>query len=287
MKNDTRLSTSRIAEQAGMEGRQLFRMLAELGWIVREENHWKLTPQGEKEGGSYQHSDKYGDFIVWPETILRHTALAGLGIGSPSDLSHGSPATTQAEPHLSATRMAESYHLTPRMINCLLAELGWIERNPQGWLITPRGRQLGGEQRHSKQGYYVVWPNTIGNQEEIAAAIANVIGEAGGPCLDGHLPRNAGERRIDNWLYLHHIPHASRHTLPGSELSCSFYLPVSRIYLDFWGFDNSSGSLSEKLARERYCQEQGLRHIELGDDDLKQLDEVLPRQLLQFGMQVH
>lgn len=270
MSDSKKLSTTRIAELASMDARQLFRLLQEKGWIRREENHWRLTPHGELEGGSYQHSDKYGDFIVWPETILQNPAIAGF-----------------EEEWISATRLAECHGLTPRIINCLLSELGWIDRDPHGWMITPRGRLVGGEQRNGKQGFFVMWPGSVSHNQELVSAIANVAGKSGGLSLDGHPVQNAGERKIDNWLYLHNIAHAYRRELPGSDLHCAFYLPARKIYIDYWGFDSSTGSLAEKLSREAFYREHGYHCIELRDEDLGQLDEVLPQKLLQFGLQVY
>ena len=52
-----KISTTRIAELAKIEVRQLFKLLNDQGWIKREGDHWRLTNHGEFEGGSYQKSD--------------------------------------------------------------------------------------------------------------------------------------------------------------------------------------------------------------------------------------
>ena len=270
MTDEKKLSTTRIADLAKIESRGLFKLLNKHGWIKREDNHWRLTPHGEFEGGSYQKSEKYGEFIVWPESIIEHHLISGF-----------------EEEWVSATKLAEYYKLTPRIINCLFSELGWIEKDQRGWMITERGRLIGGDQRDGKQGFFVMWPGAVKHNEELISSIKNVAGESDDYCLDGHQVLCAGEKKIDNWLYLHHISHAYKRFLPGSELRCSFYLPERKVYIEFWGFDRSTGSLSQKLEKEAFYKEHGYKLLELHDDDLDSLDEIFPQRLLQFGMQIH
>lgn len=266
---DEKLSTSRLAELLHIDSKQLFRLLSDKGWIVRVDNRWRLTAHGEVEGGSYQHSEKYGEYIVWPATLATHHLFAAA-----------------EEATLTATRLGELYGVSPQRINSLLSELGWIDRDQRGWMLSERGKKLGGEQRTSDKGFFVVWPGAIRHFEEFVRAMDNLSGQGSGPSLDGHPVLNSAERQIDNWLYLHNIVHAYRRPLPGSDLSCSFYLPQRKVYIDFWGMDLSSGKLSDKLAREEHCQTHGLKVITLHDEDLARLDEVLPQKLLQFGIQL-
>lgn len=270
MTEKKKLSTTRIAELAKIDAKELFKLLERQGWIKREDNQWRLTHHGEFEGGAYQQSEKYGEYIVWPESIIEHHIIA-----------------SYEEEWISATKLADLYHLTPKIMNSLFSELGWIERDQRGWMITARGKLIGGEQRNGKQGFYVLWPGAIKHNEELMSAIKNVSGEEGGQCLDGHQVRCAGEKKIDNWLYLHDIAHAYKRYLPGSDLQCSFYLPGRKVYIEFWGFDRSTGSLSEKLEKEVFYKEHGYKLLELHDEDLDNLDEILPQKLLQFGLQVN
>lgn len=270
MSEEKKLSTTRIAELAMLEAKQLFKLLQGHGWIKREDKHWRLTPHGEFEGGSYQASEKYGEFIVWPESIIQHPIIVGF-----------------EEEWISATKLAEFYKLTPHIINCLLSELSWIDKDQRGWMITERGRFIGGEQRSSKQGFFVMWPGAVKHNTELVMAINNVAGDTKDVCLDGHQVLCVGEKKIDNWLYLHDIAHAYKRYLPGSELRCSFYLPARKVYIEFWGFDRSTGSLAEKFEKEAFYKEHGYKLLELHDEDLEHLDEVLPQRLLQFGLQVY
>ena len=267
--SEEKLSTTRLAEQAGIELKQLFRLLAECGWIVRDGKQWRLTAHGEFEGGSYQKSEKFGEYIVWPKSVLDNPLISNF-----------------VEPWLSATRLGELNGISATCINQMLTELGWLEKDQRGWMLTELGTRHGGSQRNGKHGFYVLWPKDIRNNRLFADMAANVNGSVRGPCLDGHAVDNAGEQVIDNWLYLQQLPHAFRHPIPGSDYHCSFFLPQRRVFIDYWGFDFSTGSLSEKMARQDFYKANGLRYIELGDDDLPQINEALRQKLLPFGIQI-
>lgn len=270
MSGDQKLSTTRLAELLHIDSKQLFRLLNEHEWIVRTDSQWRLTAKGEFEGGSYQHSEKYGDYIVWPISLTEHHLFADAG-----------------EEWLSATRLAEQYGVSAHRINALLSELGWIDKDQRGWVISERGSKIGGQQRSGDKGFYVLWPKVIRQQIEFKQSINNVLGLADGVSLDGHPVRNNAERQIDNWLYLNGIAHAYLRPLPSSDLVCTFYLPQRKVYIDFWGFDLSTGSLSEKLEKEAFYQAHGYKVISLHDEDIAKLDDVLPQKLLQFGIQLY
>ena len=191
------------------------------------------------------------------------------------------------EEWLSATRLGELYGISGSTMNNLLAELGWLEKDQRGWMLTEAGDKAGGSQRNGKHGFFVIWSKVIRDNKLFGDAVANVNAGVRGPCLDGHEVNNAGEQKIDNWLYLHQLAHAWHRRVPGSDYTCTFYLPQRKVFIDYWGFDLSTGSLSEKLARQDYYKANGLRHIELGDDDLDKLDDVLRKKLLPFGIQIH
>lgn len=270
MSDEKLVSTSRLAEQMKTDAKALFQLLTELGWIVRDENKWKLTAHGELEGGQYQRSEKYGEYIVWPQSLAQHPLLA----------------SNNNEP-VSATRLAEIYNISAFCINALFSELGWLDKDQRGWMLTELGAKHGGSQRNGKHGFFVLWPASIVEHSLFKTALNNLLALERGPCLDGLLVSNAGEQRINNWLYLHQIVRAYRHPVPGAAFNASFYLPARKVYIDYWGFDFSTGSLSEKLAKQDYYKAHGLRFIEIGDDELNKLDEILPKKLLPFGIQLH
>lgn len=267
---NNKFSTSKLAEKLQMEAKVLFGLLSEHGYIERVDNKWRLSGHGEFAGGSYQQSEKYGEFIVWPESIGQLDFIQSF-----------------LPDWVSATRIGQQYRINARTVNALFSELGLINKDQRGWMISPRGILLSGEQRNSKQGFYVMWPSSVLQNKGIVQALENVNGSTQSQSLDGHGCENVAEQRICNWLYLHHLAHAYKRPLPGSDYECSFYLPERKIYIEYFGIKNIKHSLSENMQKQAFYKENGLSCIELHDEDLTSLDEVLPQKLLQFGLQIH
>jgi hypothetical protein len=74
----TVLSTSALAKRLRLPVQQLFLTLRDYGWIDRRGNAWVLTAKGELHGGSYQDSDRFGRYIVWPESLVGHPMLQAI-----------------------------------------------------------------------------------------------------------------------------------------------------------------------------------------------------------------
>lgn len=265
------LSTSRLAKSLGVDGKALFQLLSDQKWMQHVDDKWQLTPQGEYHGGQYQHSDKYGDYIVWPATLVDLPLLQQLdGV------------------MLSATKLADFYHVAATTMNLLFSNLGWIDKDQRGWMLTDLGIKLGGEMRTSKQGFFVLWPAAIRQNILFVKAVENVTASQVGISLDGHHCANAQQQKLCNWLYLHGLVHASSHVLPGQDfLKVDFYLPSRKVYIDFWDVNDSLTPLSVRLEKQDYIKQQNLKHIELSQSDLVNLDEVLCQRLLQFGVQLY
>lgn len=261
------LSTSKFAQLLQSDTASMFQLLRDLNWIERQQDQWLLTPLGELEGGSYRDSDKFGRYIVWPESLLQHPLLAFGG----KDL-------------ISASKIAEPLNVNAFTINATMAELGWLEKQHNGWLATSLGQKLGAEQKNGQHGFYVLWPPQIVQHELLQNALDNVLANKKMRCLDGLDTNNLGEQRINNFLYLHHIVRAWHYPIPASKFICNFYLPQYKIFLDFWGFDFSTGSLKDKLDRDDFYQQHGLRSISLNDEDIKNIDHVLTKKLTTLGV---
>jgi hypothetical protein len=86
-------------------------------------------------------------------------------------------------------------------------------------------------------------------------------------------------------LYLAQLAHAYQRALPVEEVVfADFYIPEGSVYLDCWEADIPAQELSGKLRKREVYREMGLRHIEVNARDVEQLDEVLGRGLLAFGL---
>lgn len=273
MTNEKTYSATRLSQKLGMESKDVFALLKEHELIVRDNDHWQLTEKGQQLGGKMQHSDKFGEFIVWPESLLQHEIFA--------------QQQSQQQTHLTATRIGEQINLPARMVNLVFSELGWMNKDQRGWMVSQKGAALGAEQRNSKQGFYVVWPANIIEHSQLQTMVSNINADNLSTSLDGHQPKNQAEQKICNWLYLHHICYAYNRTVDNNELYCSFYLPERKIYIDYFGLNNIEASLSANLEKKKYYQQHGLSFIELHDEDIQNLDQALTQKLLQFGLQLN
>ena len=285
-------STTQLAKKLNRDTRDLFSLLAERGWIHRDGKNWRLTAKGEFEGGSYTQHDKYGEYIVWPEEILQHRLFS-------AEQSH----------LISVTQLGRPYNIAAKRMNFILAELGWIERFHHGWKLTELGKKAGGSQtEHESTGVpYTQWSEKVRHNLHFKTTIetltqhnehlnkeADFFISAGNlcHCLDGHQVESAALAEIDNWLYCSGVNHAYRRDIPTPEsvrevISCDFYLPESLIYIEYWGQEQSPADIQHKMMKKEIYQAAGLKLIELNQQDIHQLDEVLPKLLLQHDLDLY
>lgn len=93
---------------------------------------------------------------------------------------------------------------------------------------------------------------------------------------------------IDNWLYMAGIVHAYERKLPIEEdLYCDFYLPTGKVYIEFWGLEDDPKYASRKKIKQDLYTKYGFNLIELNDNDVQNLDDVLPRMLLKFDIKAY
>lgn len=275
-RTDRHISTTALARLLGKESKELFVLLTSGGWIVKVDNHWQLTEKGKFEGGIYVNHPKYGEYIAWPESIHQHPLFMLL-----------------PEAPLTATNLGNKFKLPARQINLLLAERGWIARHIRGWLLTPQGKQLGGQQQESEQSGipFVTWPETLLDSPVLLAAVAQLRGEAAEdrPTLDGRRVGNQVERMINNWLYVAGVVHACNYRLQLNEasLECHFYIPAVRLCIDYWPANAQASVLATQLEKQALYKKYQVPFVELKDEDLPHLDEVLARALLRYGIAVY
>lgn len=218
------------------------------------------------------------------------------------------PASKQ--PRMTATALGERYGLSPAQLNTLLAELGWISKDGQGWQLTPHGLALGGVQQvHPRSRVpFVVWPPTISDNRILCTTIQSFRGEslptpaetigaerqfrdrfpARHRTTDGHLVRSKAELLIDNWLYMAGIVHAYERQLPiQEEVYCDFYLPAGKVYVEYWGLEQDAAYAARKQRKRALYAKYQLQLIELTDAEIRSLDDCLPKLLLRFGITVN
>lgn len=291
MAEEKRLSTTQLAKQRNIPQDQLFAQLSAQGLIVKNDDKWILTSAGEKCGGVYL-SGKYGQYVAWPENFeIQPQALK-----------------TDTPKLLTATALGQQFELSANKINYILSELGWIKKGLKGWVVTEQGVKMGAEQgEDSRSGIpYARWPEKTIHIRALKDSVDNIKGidkpksesdkmdsfrhkfEATHRATDGHFVRSKAEMLIDNWLYMAEIVHAYERKLPiEEEMYCDFYIPTGKVYIEFWGYDNDQKYLARKQEKLAIYRKYNFNLIELTDEEVLNLDDILPRLLLKFGVQAY
>ena len=289
------ISTSALAKKLSMSKHQLDELLLAAKYIIKNEKGYKLTDLGIKNSGAIKNHAKFGEYIVWDENIEIPNKLI-----------------TQGKEFYSSTKIANKYNLSARKINLILSEIGFIEKHLKGWTISILGSKNGGIQKENNQNGipYVEWDESIFTNSAFVSILKEVNGDAGEStqkkideskdsnfrekfiakhrATDGHMVRSKAEMLIDNWLYMTEIIHAYEQKLPiEEEVYCDFYIPTGKIYIEFWGLENDPKYASRKEKKKEIYKKYGFKLIELTDKEVFNLDDVLPKMLLKFGVQIY
>lgn len=275
------ISTTALARLINKESKELFILLTTGGWIVKVDNHWQLTEKGKFEGGIYVNHPKYGEYIAWPESIQNHHLLKLL-----------------PEAPLSATNLAHKWDVPARLVNLLLAEKALIKKNIRGWLLTPKGKKLGGQQQEAESGIpFVTWPETILDEPELIASVMQITGDEGlngQAAMDGQRVNNGMQRRINNWLYLVRVIHARDYVLgwDADSAVADFYLPEVELCIECWADQlghetNRAAVISGELEKHVLYKKHKVAFVEFTNETIHQVDEILARELLRRGVAVY
>ena len=301
MDKKKKISTSALSKKLSLSSKDLFTRFEKRGWITGTGKGAELTDLGKKKGGEYTVSDKFGKYIVWPSEVFI------------SDVDN--PALKHTiENYFSATKLGEKLGMGSRKMNAMLSELGWIDKQLKGWVITKQGLKLGGVQKEIKKTgeVYAVWPDSILKNKAFTSTLTELKGETATVAIfsdtqeekedntfrekfpatfrttDGHMVRSKAEAIIDNWLYMAEIVHAYERRLPvEEELYCDFYIPSGRVYIEYWGYENKKAYLARKDKKIAIYKQYDFNLIELNDNDVANLDDVLPKKLLQFDVKAY
>jgi hypothetical protein len=290
------LSTTSLSKELNKSSQDLFKQLADMGLIIRNGNNWDLTASGRVKGGLYREHDKYGRYIVWPYSIKAELD------GSLSE---------SGQHLLTSTAIGKHFEISATRTNSILSELGLIEKGVKGWVVTDLVKRFGAVQAHEKVSGvpYVRWPESITQNKMFIASIQSVKGDipvtdfaqpqnpAQGEvefrdkfkpnlrATDGHYVRSKAELLIDNWLYMSGLVHAYERKLPiGEEKYCDFYLPTGKVYIEYWGLEDNPTYAARKEEKIKIYKENGLHLIQLTEKDVQNLDDNLPRLLLEFNI---
>jgi hypothetical protein len=291
--NCKHISTTALSKKFNITSKEMFLLLLNHGLIERKGDVWSLTNEGVKRGGRFVESKQYGKYISWPEDLA-------LGVIPGDKL-------------ITSTVVGKHYNLSANKINFLLSELGWVYKGIKGWITTPQGVRQGGIQDEDKKSGipYVRWPESILENKILLSSVEQLSGkssadehvkgetpteeagfrekfEAKHRATDGHFVRSKAEMLIDNWLYMAEIVHAYERKLPVEEdVYCDFYIPTGKVYIEYWGYDNDPRYTKRKEIKKEIYEKYGFNLIELYDEDVQNLDDILPRMLLRHGVQAY
>jgi hypothetical protein len=294
------LSTTALSKELGISTKELFESLRSDGFIVREGESWVLTRLGEEKGGTVKKHPQHGPYIAWDESIKNELNIDEEGKGK----------------LISAIGLGKHFSISRFRVNPILSELGYLEKNVKGWTATNLGLSNGGKQLEYEQTGipYVSWDESILTNKRFLESIKQIQGdsvevvekdekievpkniavgfrekyEATQRTADGHYVRSRAEMLIDNWLYMSEIVHAYERKLPVEEDAyCDFYLPVGKVYIEFWGLENDEKYNERKKIKLGIYRKYGFKLIEIDDSDILNLDDILPKKLLKFGIQAY
>jgi hypothetical protein len=198
---------------------------------------------------------------------------------------------------MTATEIGKLFNKTSRQINDIFQELHWIEKNKNGWVITESGKTNGALQINYRGSLSVQWDEKIQTnillkkliepQEEIEEKDFRAKFPATHRTKDGHLVRSKAEMIIDDWLYSENIVHAYEKMLPIQEnVYSDFYLPQGKVYIEFWGLENDPKYNARKEQKKEIYKKHNVNLIELTDKEIAKLDDVFPRMLMKYGINI-
>lgn len=226
------------------------------------------------------------------------------------------PSTTHDENNtaLTSTRLGEHFKLAAKQINRVLLDLGWIEKEGNGWKPSALGEKLKAEKiLYQKKTPFVVWHPDICKSRILQNAISDLLSiEVEAPIVaepspiqeaaadktddfrdkfppgirasDGHMVRSRAEAMIDAWLYENRIVHAyERLVRVEQKMYCDFYLPELDLYIEFWGMESNPKYKARKEVKLDTYRKNGLNLIEIKDSHIDNLDDYLMSQLVKFG----
>lgn len=288
------LSSTALSKELNIPTKKVFELLQGNGLIVRENDNWILTEKGKQSGGVMKTHPKVGEYIAWAEDIKNNSIFIH-----------------KEEKYLNATTLSNHFGLSKFKMNPILSELGFVQKAVKGWTVTNLGLSVGGKQlEYDKTGVpYVNWPESILQNKRLIETVNEINGvEVEEPSsdnetdsigfrekyvakhrtADGHYVRSRAEMLIDNWLYMSEIVHAYERKLPVEEdVYTDFYLPVGKVYIEYWGLENDPKYQKRKEEKLKIYEKYGFNLIEIQDEDIKNLDDILPKKLLKFGIQAY
>jgi len=195
--------------------------------------------------------------------------------------------------NISTSALAKKNGIDGKYLFNKFKSLGWIDRKNEEWILTELGKQNGGQVHYDSKlaKDYIVWPeNILENEtdETTTDGFRDKFRPTEYRTFDGHYVRSKSEMIIDNYLYRNNIAHAYERRLPvEEEIYSDFYIPSRNVYIEYWGLKDEPKYTERKKFKQEIYKKYNFNLIELTDDDIKNLDDILPQKLLKFGVTIY
>ncbi|GLS27327.1 hypothetical protein [Marinibactrum halimedae] len=281
------LSRSALAEKLGVPLKKVTGLLLDAGWIRQTDEGWELTKKGEFEGGQRKQSQKFGEYIVFPVSVLEHRIFA-----------------SQISSMVSATELGKQLDLPARIINSVLMHAQLQVHHHKGWRLTEFGKKQGGHNHENpKTGVpWNTWPVSILKLPALQAILDSLksseikfsekVRKENLMALNGMSALHQDDQALINWCYLMGVTISRNVCLPEikpfptvwgeGDCYCDYWIPKAGLFIDVWSETLTPHAISAQLSREAYCNENNIDRIELkGPLTVKQLTDVLPKAFLQ------
>lgn len=215
---------------------------------------------------------------------------------------------------LNSTLLGEHFKLKAKQVNRVLLDLGWIEKEGNGWQPSALGEKLKAQKILFQQKTpYVVWHPDICKSRILQNAISELLSIEAEPASiaqpslipeeaadkaegfrekfpptirasDGHMVRSRAEAMIDGLFYENRIVHAYERLVPVEQtMYCDFFLPEYDLYIEFWGMESNPKYKARKEKKLEIYRQNELRLIEVKDEHINNLEDYLISQLVKFG----
>ena len=302
-----KISTSALIKKLNTDSKEFINLLEE-NWYIEIKNKSLfssdkikvLTEKWINDGGELKTGTKFWDYIVWPEDF------------NPFQ----SSVITHIE-YITVSKLSENFWLSARKMNNIISELWWIEHNLKGWKLTKFWSKIWGKELIIEKSWatYTKWPIDIKENKSLLASLGiksedpvEKISEKEVDNLaepidyrkkfpaqirtkDGHYVRSRWEALIDDYLYTYSLVHAYERRLPIEENVLSdFYIPAQNgwqaVYIEYWGIEDQKHYTERKKIKQEIYKKYHLNLIEIENTHIDNLDDCLPRMLLQFWIKV-
>ena len=300
-----KISTSALARILKVDSKELIDLLIDNSFInikskslFSSEKIKVLTEKWIKNWGELKTGTKFWDYIIWPENFNPYEKLWIKNIE-----------------YISVTEISKIFNIPPKRLNMIISEIGWMEHTIKWWRLTKLWENIWWKQLLYEKTWkeYIKWPkeiteniilkkslnlwesekNTFSIKEEKKDKELEFREKfpANSRAKDWHKVRSRWEMLIDNALYDYGLVHAYERKLPIEEdLYSDFYLPAQNwwksVYIEYWGIEEQEKYEKRKIIKQNIYKKYNLNLIELQNKHIDNLDDYLPRMLLEFWIKV-